>query len=198
MTEENRANRPVPQELSQPEAMLFELNKRIWATRNYLMGTFFRDDTWDVRQGVAHRFPIFEANGESNVHDWDKEEQLIKNIVEELGDRFVYYEAAYYFPDVLAALGMTSSSDWVETMAKRARGPKAKVAEKIIARNQRELTEESRKFKEFLDSDAFRLASTITVDRKTGEYQITDLQLDSDELRAKWQELLVGNSNGAK
>jgi len=66
--------------------------------------------------------------------------------------------------------------------------PKSKVAEEILEKMQGKLTEEAGLFETFLNSDNFRKAFTIHVDKKTGEYQINDLPLDANEFRSKWQE----------
>jgi hypothetical protein len=196
MRQENQANKPVPQELSQPEVALSELNIRIWEAYGYLMTTFFQKDTWNVRQGGAYGFALLEVKGDGKDHDWEKEKRVVRSIASDLGDRLGYYEAAYHFPDVLSALGHMTHTSWVEMIAERdLNKPKSKVAEEILEQMRENLLEEAVGFEKFLNSGDFRNAFSIQVDKKTGEYQINDLPLDANELRAKWESWFGTNTN---
>lgn len=191
MTQENKSNAPASQEISSPESDLEELKTRIWEANRYLMGTFFQDDTWDVRQAGSYLLPILEIQGDGKDHDWEKEKQVAKSIIGDLGNRVQYYEAAYHFPDVLAALAVGCGQDWVDMFSKQSGEPKAVVAQRILERTRVRLTEETQKFKEFLESDILGQAFTIQVNRKTAHYAIYDLSLNRYKLKTRWHELLT-------
>ncbi len=190
-----KETKPTPQELSQPEADLQALHNNIVAAHRNLMGTFFRDDTWNVRQAATYGLPLLEVEGDGQNHDWDREEQIVGGILGELGDRIGYYEPAYHFPDSLTALGHMSSADWVEMLAEQD-GTKSKteIAAEELARTRARIQDETGKFGQFLGSDELRQAFTVQVDKKTGAYRIEDLPLNPNELQARWQGWFGGDT----
>lgn len=179
----------VSGESSRHEIELQEINRKIAETSNYLMEAFFQDNTWDVRQAGAYGAPLLEIEGDIKNHDWGREEQLVRKIIGDLDSRLRYYEAAYHFPDVLSAFRVSSDSSWLDMMAERSSDPREVVAADLLAKARAHVAKETDKFFSFLESDTFKQAFSIKVDPKTGEYTITDLALDSEELRAKWNEL---------
>ncbi|MBU0570287.1 hypothetical protein KKB40_05970 [Patescibacteria group bacterium] len=191
MVVESNQDKPTLQDVELlEEARLRDLATRIGSVGKDLMNTFFPDDTWDFRQCVAYGFPILGAEEDEN-YDPERDQQLVSSIYADLDDRLSYYNEAYRFSDVLFAIKVGCSHDWLEMVAEDEGKPKDEVANRIVAETQKRLVEETQRLEDFLGSDIFRRAFSLQIDRQTGDYSIRDLNLDPSKIRDRWKRLFI-------
>lgn len=193
MAQENSTSNPEGS-LSQSELELKDIHLRIGSVQRYLMDTFFQDDTWATRQAYTYATPLLVPKERSVTydwyeHDWESEKSLLVLLLDVLGDRMCYYEAAYKFPDILSALKMGTGQDFVEMMAEHSGDSKDQLASQIVAETKNRIFLLTLEFEEFLESDTFKQAFTVQVDPETAEFTVTDLELDAKEFRRHWSEL---------
>lgn len=189
MGKENSVNFPPPHEVSSSERALLELHNSLWEANRFLMDIFFQEDTWNVRQAAVYGFFGLESEKGSEDDSSDTEQDfVVQKILTELGNRIDYFEAAYHFPDSLAALGVMTSESWVSMKANRdSSKTRADIAADLLDEAKIKIAEETTRFMQFLGSETFRRAFSINVTFSTGEYHISDVSLDPEELLAQWR-----------
>ncbi len=177
-------------ELSPSLLRLQTLHEKLFNTQRSLFTTFFKDDTWLVRQAGTYGIPLLSAEGDEEP-DWQKEEAFVEKIFEELRGRASYFEAAYHFPDVLSAFCVQTSKSWTEMIAQQENITPDEAADSTFEGIQNRLRDESTNLESFFTSPQFTQAFSIKIDKEKEAYQIDDLPLDPEELRAQWQELVI-------
>ncbi len=170
------------QELSEPEKQLESLRTKMWELNRHLMATFFQEDTWTVRQGGAYGLSLLEVR-ENSEEEWERQDKFVEKILKDLGPKIAYFEAAYSFPDNLAAFVIGADSDLVDIKSQRTGQTKEKVAKATLENTLNNLKEEKEDFYRFLESDVFKQAFKIKVHREKEDYTISNLELDASELK---------------
>jgi hypothetical protein len=158
--------------------------KIAWAIKD-LMNVFFRNDTWEFRRRYLYRTS---TSGLESVGLTPAQLQIANETFKELSEngKIEYIDAAYRIPDELAAMRLS-----IENFFNK----KYKDFETAVANIYTNLTKCEAEFNGFLESEYFRKAFVVTIDKVTDECQISDLELNADELKDKWKEWFGQTNN---